>query len=288
MIYHMLNLNTKYSGYKTVDVNDPNVANLYGDKTTNWFDLLENQYIIITENNLPIDKYKWQDGKHKNVFKKPIESLVMGKVKAKNIEQELALDMLMDDTTTVKVMSGCFGSGKTILACAYCMGMLSEGKFEKIMWVRNNIEVKDSNSIGFLKGDFNDKMAVWAAPLSDHLGGKEMLDALIERGQIEIEHLGFLRGRDIKHTIIFCSEAEHLTREHVQLLLGRVAEGSILILEGDCSQIDAKAFRDDNGLEAAINCLKGERLFSYVHLKESVRSETAKLADKLNIKGENK
>ena len=167
------------------------------------------------------------------------------------------------------------------------MDMIANGKFDKIMWIRNNIEVKDSNSIGFLKGDYQDKMSVWAAPLSDHLGGREVLDSLIERGQIEIEHLGFLRGRDIKHTIIFCSEAEHLTRSHVQLLLGRVAEGSILILEGDCSQIDAKAFKDDNGLEAAINCLKGERLFSYVHLKESVRSETAKLADKLNIsKGE--
>ena len=131
-------------------------------------------------------------------------------------------------------------------------------------------------------------MSVWAMPLADHIGGREMLDMYIQRGQIEVEHLGFLRGRDIKNTIIFCSEAEHLTREHVQLLLGRVSEGSILILEGDCRQIDAKAFERDNGLEAAIDRLKGNRLFSYIHLKESVRSETAKLADLLNkdIKGE--
>ena len=99
--------------------------------------------------------------------------------------------------------------------------------------------------------------------------------------KIEIEHLGFLRGRDIKNTIIFCSEAEHLTRDHVKLLLGRVSEGSILILEGDCRQIDAKAFEKDNGLLAACDKLSGNRLFSYVHLPESVRSETAKLADLL-------
>lgn len=75
-----------------------------------------------------------------------------------------------------------------------------------------------------------------------------------------------------------------MTREHVQLLLGRVAEGSVLILEGDARQIDKYAFEKDNGLAAAINHLKGNRLFGYVHLKESVRSETAKLADLLDKK----
>lgn len=190
--------------------------------------------------------------------------------------------MLLDESTTVKVMSGGFGSGKTYLACAAAFNMLQNGRFSKVMWVRNNIEVKDSNPIGHLKGTFYDKMSVWAMPLADHLGGKEMLDMFIQRGQVEVEHLGFLRGRDIKNTIIFCSEAEHLTREHVQLLLGRVAEGSILILEGDCRQIDAKAFEKDNGLEAAIHYLRNNRLFSYIYLSESVRSETAKLADLLN------
>ena len=91
-----------------------------------------------------------------------------------------------------------------------------------------------------------------------------------------------MRGRDIKNSIIFCSEAEHLTREHVQLLLGRVAEGSIIIFEGDCRQIDKKVFENSNGLMTAIEKLKGNRLFSYVHLRESVRSETAKLADLLD------
>lgn len=239
--------------------------------------------VLNHETMLPVDRFKWQDGRHKQVLKKPVEtSAIGGKIKAKNVEQSFAIDSLLDETTTVKAMTGSFGSGKTFLACACAFNMLQTGRFDKIMWVRNTIEVKDSNPIGYLKGSFNDKMTVWAMPLADHIGGKEMLDMFMQRGQIEIEHLGFLRGRDIKNTIIFCSEAEHLTREHVQLLLGRVGEGSILILEGDCRQIDAKAFEKDNGLQAAINCLKGNRLFSYVHLNESVRSETAKLADLLN------
>ena len=119
-------------------------------------------------------------------------------------------------------------------------------------------------------------------PLADHLGGRDVLESQMMLGKIEVEHLGFLRGRDIKNSVIFCSEAEHLTRDQVKLLLGRVSEGSILILDGDVRQVDKKVFEQDNGLVAAIDCLKGNRLFGYVHLCESVRSETAKLADLLD------
>lgn len=206
----------------------------------------------------------------------------MDKVKAKNSEQAFALDLLMDESVTVKVITGSWGTGKTFLSCCAAYQMMQAGKFDKIVWIRNNIEVKDTNSIGALPGTYFDKMSVWALPLADHLGGRSELEKEIQFGRVEVEHLGFLRGRDIKHAVIFCSEAEHLTREHVQLLLGRVAEGSILIIEGDTRQIDKKAFEKDNGIAAAIDCLKGNRLFGYVHLKESVRSETAKLADLLD------
>lgn len=279
----MIEISNNYQGYRTVTHDDPLLSAFYENMTLNTFGLLENEYLcILGEDGKPVDRYKWQDGRHKPIFKRPIESSAVGRVKPKNIEQAFAIDMLMDDTTTVKIMSGSFGSGKTFLSCACSFNMLQNGRFDRLMWIRNNIEVKDSNPIGFLKGTFNDKMSVWAMPLADHIGGKYMLDQYMQKGQIEVEHLGFLRGRDIKNTIIFCSEAEHLTREHVQLLLGRVAEGSILILEGDVRQIDARPFEKDNGLTAAIDKLKGNRLCAYVHLDESVRSETAKLADLLN------
>lgn len=170
----------------------------------------------------------------------------------------------------------------TFLSCCAAFQMIQATTYDKIVWIRNNIEVKDTNSIGALPGTYSEKMSVWAMPLADHLGGVEELNKLILFGKVEVEHLGFLRGRDIKNAVIFCSEAEHLTRDHVQLLLGRVAEGSVLILEGDCKQIDKQAFAKDNGLYAAIDRLKGNRLVGYVHLKESVRSETAKLADLLD------
>lgn len=233
-------------------------------------------------NGVPVDRLKWQDGKHKQIFRKPIESITMGKIKPKNPEQEFLFDLLMDDSITVKVITGAFGSGKTLAAACAAYHLMQIGKYDRIVWIRNNIEVKNTNSIGALPGTYSEKMSVWAMPLADHIGGVTELEKEINYGRVEVEHLGFIRGRDIKNSIIFCSEAEHLTREHVQLLLGRVAEGSILILEGDRKQVDAKAFEKDNGLSAAVDKLKGNRLFGYVHLKESVRSETARLADLLD------
>lgn len=272
-----------YTGYKEITDDHPNLANLYADKTKNWFDLLENEYLIVRNSDNSIaDRLKWQDGRYKSIYRKPLESIATGKTSAKNIEQELAIDALIDKSSTVKVLSGPFGSGKETLMIAACFQMMQEGRFEKILWVRNNVEVKDSNPIGFVPGDKNSKLISYAMPLADHLGGIDALNLYIQQSRIEIEHLGFMRGRDIKNTIVYCSEAEHLTRSHVQLLLGRIAEGSILFINGDWRQIDARSFEQDNGLMCAIDRLKGNKLFSYIHLKETVRSETAKLADLLD------
>lgn len=234
------------------------------------------------EDGTVADRMKWQDGEMRRVIPKPFESSLYGKIKAKNVEQECLMDMLTDQTTTVKTISGPFGSGKSFLGLAYAIQAVNDGKFERLTYVRNTIEVKNSNSIGYLKGSYMEKMEVWAGPLIDFLGGQDQLENMIDQRKVDIQHLGFIRGRNISNSIIFATEAEHLTREHVQLLLGRVAEGSILILEGDCRQIDARAFEEDNGLQAAVNKLQGHRLFSYIYLQESVRSETAKLADLLN------
>ena len=91
-----------------------------------------------------------------------------------------------------------------------------------------------------------------------------------------------LRGRSIRNAIIISSEAENLTKEHIQLLLGRVDKGSNLWMDADLKQRDRAVFEKSAGIETMIDRLKDEKLFGYVHLVKSERSETARLADKLN------
>ena len=116
----------------------------------------------------------------------------------------------------------------------------------------------------------------------DHVGGADGIDLLISHGQLEVIPLAFLRGRSIRNAIIISSEAENLTKEHIQLLLGRVDKGSNLWMDADLKQRDRAVFEKSAGIETMIDRLKDEKLFGYVHLVKSERSETARLADKLN------
>lgn len=159
---------------------------------------------------------------------------------------------------------------------------LEKNQFEKIVWVRNNIEVKDSNALGSLPGDEISKLLPWIMVLADHVGGIDGVYNLIESGKVEPIHIGFIRGRDIKNSIIYSTEAENLTTQHVQLLLGRVGEGSNLWINGDWRQRDKKVFENNSGLETTIEKLKGNRHFGYVHLEKSERSKIAALADLLD------
>lgn len=273
----------EYLGYKEVVPSDEQMEYVFTQTNGNPFDCITNQYVIVKDLDGEILEHLKYDGeKTSRVPFKSINSRFLGKVKPRNPQQHIALDLLYDPETTVKVLTGKFGTGKDFLMCSAAIDLLEKNKFDKIVYVRNNIEVKNSKPIGFLPGSYDEKLLPFAMPLADHLGGTDGLSLMVSHGQIEIVHLGFIRGRDIKNSIIFCSEAENMTKEHIQLLLGRVGEGSALWLNGDFKQCDGEIFRNNNGLLAAVDKLKGHPRFGYVKLEKTERSETAAMADLLD------
>lgn len=273
----------EYLGYKEVVLSNEKATEIFQPEPDDTFGCIKNQYLIAKDSNGNLlGLLKSNGDKLSKVSYKTINSRFLGNVKPKNIHQQLAIDMLYDHNITVKVITGKFGTGKDFLMCSAAVDLLERNKYEKIVFVRNNIEVKNSKPIGFLPGTYNEKMLPFAMPLADHLGGADGLGLMVNRGQVEIVHLGFIRGRDIKNSIIICSEAENMTKEHVQLLLGRVGEGSALWMNGDFKQCDADVFRRNSGLMAAVNKLKGHERFGYVKLLQTERSETAAMADLLD------
>ena len=95
-------------------------------------------------------------------------------------------------------------------------------------------------------------------------------------------HLGYLRGRDIRNSIIICTEAENLSKQHIQLIMGRISEGSVLMMDADLKQRDKDIFIKSRGIETMIERLKGHPLFGYVHLIKSERSPASAMADLLD------
>ena len=273
----------EYLGFKEVTLSDEELALIY-QKTPNYnIGCLQNEYLVAHNKNGEIaDHFRWDGNQFVQAPFKQINSRFGGKVKPRNTQQRLAIDMLYNPEITINMLGGKFGTGKTFIMAATAMDLLERGKFDKLVYVRNNIEVKDSKPIGYLPGTANEKLMPFAMPLADHIGGVEALEMMINQGRIEIVHFGQIRGRDLKNSIIMCSEVENMTKEHIQLLIGRVGEGSVLWLDGDVKQVDMEVFRQNSGMQIALERLKGHPRFGYVKFVKTERSETAAMADLLD------
>ena len=272
-----------YKGYKDITLSDQEMSDFYLHQDSNLFGCIRNEYLIVRKSDGEVVDYRrWNGSEYVALSYKQVNSHFLGKIKPRNPQQTLAFDMLQNKDMTIKVISGRFGSGKDYVMLANALKLVEDGKYDKLIYIRNAIGVKDANDIGFIPGDKNLKLRPYAMVLADHLGGETGLDLQIMSGNIEVEHLGYIRGRDLKNSIIYCSEAENLTKEHVQLLIGRVGEGSSLWMNGDFKQTDSYIFRNNNGLLSTVKKLAGHEKFGYIRFEKTERSETAAMADLLD------
>lgn len=270
-----------YKGYIHITLDEDELAKFYSGDYGFAGDLKENEYVFLhnkTDGGI-IEKFRYNNGFLNSVKFTTLGNDFTGIIKPRNPEQMIAFDMIKNDESAVKLITGKWGSGKTLILCTAAIESIMSGKFEKIVWIRNNIQVKDTDPIGSLPGTSFDKMLPFVMPLADHCGGIDGIEQLLRSGKLEVIPLAFLRGRSIRNSIIISSEAENLTKEHIQLLLGRVDEGSNLWLDADLKQRDKPAFDKSQGIETMVERLAGQPLFGYVHLIKSERSAASRLAD---------
>lgn len=274
-----------YKGYIELNLDNEKLAHFYNNKEA-WAKLQmikENQYLLVKDSTGEVvDKYCYQNGELRQVLFCKLGGSFTGTIKPRNPQQACLFDMLKDKTSKIKLVTGRFGSGKTMAMTVAALELVEKGKFDKIVWVRNNVSVKDAPEIGFLPGTEIDKLMPYVMPLADHAGGEEGIKKMLENGTLEVIPLGHLRGRSLRNSIVFCTECENLTKQHIQLLMGRIDEGSQLWLDGDTKQRDRAIFEQSAGLEKMVACLAGNKLFAHIHLEKSERSEVAALADLLD------
>jgi len=265
-----------YNGIRECDVTDSELAQFYEGKIK--FDLLPNQYLLLKLNGKYIDKkYKLnQKGELVEVRYKTLNSPLMGEVKPRNLRQELYFDLLSSDVPLTLISSEA-GCGKTWVATCYALQALERRKYDKILFLRNNIPIEGVGELGLLPGDSNDKLKGYFAYVADILD-KFMFETMLLQNKIEIAWLGDMRGRNISNTIVICSESQNLTKSLVKMIVSRMGDNTRLILEGDLEQIDSKKYDKDNGMRATIESLAGNEMFGMVELIDVERSPLAKLA----------
>ncbi len=165
------------------------------------------------------------------------------------------------------------GTGKTFLAMAQGLHFLREKTVQRLVLTRPAVEAGEA--LGFLPGDLKEKIFPYLRPLYDAL--YEMLEAdeaerLIERGQVEIAPLAYMRGRTLKGAFVILDEAQNTTAEQMLMFLTRLGEGARCAVTGDPSQVDLRrGIR--SGLREAMEVLQNVEGVQFIHFipKDIVR-----------------
>ena len=176
-------------------------------------------------------------------------------IKAKTLGQKAYVDAMAKNTVTLGI--GPAGTGKTYLAVAQAVSAFRSEKVNRIILTRPAVEAGER--LGFLPGDLQSKVDPYLRPLYDALFemlGPDTYNKYLERGNIEVAPLAYMRGRTLDDSFIILDEAQNTSREQMKMFLTRIGFGSRVVITGDVTQIDLP--RDKvSGLKEAMRVLQG-------------------------------
>jgi PhoH-like ATPase len=214
----------------------------------------------------------------------------------RDVRQTFAIDLLLDpDVPCVSIM-GMAGTGKTFLALAGGLEQVIEATAYRRLSVYRPLIAVGKQEIGYLPGDLDEKLAPWMAAVHDNLyallrtdspgtrGSREhrqiqaTIESLVDRGQLELAAITYLRGRSITDEFVVVDEAQNIELAALKVVLTRMAMGSKVVFCGDLGQVDNPYISPYGGMAALIEKMKGSPLFGHVTLTKGVRSPLAEHA----------
>lgn len=187
-------------------------------------------------------------------------------IKSKTVGQKKYVDLMKKKTITFGI--GPAGTGKTYLAVAIAVNAFKAKVVDRIILTRPAVEAGEK--LGFLPGDLQEKVNPYLRPLYDALSemlGAEAYSKMMEKGQIEIAPLAYMRGRTLSNAYVILDEAQNTTKEQIKMFLTRLGENSRMIITGDLTQVDLPSGHT-SGLKHAVKILKNIDDIGIIRLSE--------------------
>jgi PhoH-like ATPase len=211
-------------------------------------------------------------------------------VQPRNMEQRLALELLLDDSIPLVTLVGKAGTGKTLLALAAGYHKtVKEAEYEKLLVSRPIMPL--GRDIGYLPGTKDEKLEQWMKPIFDNLklllrdkshhahDSNKKVQELLRAGVIEMEALTYIRGRSIFDQYLIVDEAQNLTPHEVKTIISRAGDETKLVLTGDPYQIDNPYLdASSNGLSFLAERMKSQGVAGHILFTRSERSKLASVA----------
>jgi len=285
-----VNIQTLYRGFVEQDASHETLKALRADGyVASHTRLAPNEFVVLKESKSEDTTLARFDGK-KGRLELVGDIHSVSAIKPLNIQQHMALKLLLDDSVSLITLVGKAGTGKTLLALAAGLKkVLIEERFTRVLVARPVIPM--GRDIGYLPGAKTEKLSHWMQPVFDNLeyilGADKKLrdmsiDSLISRRLIEIEALTYIRGRSLPNQFIIIDEAQNLSPHEVKTIVSRAGTGTKVVLTGDPYQIDSPYLdSNSNGLTYLVEAFKGQEIFGHVTLERSERSPLAELAAEL-------
>jgi PhoH-like ATPase len=293
---------TLYSGYREMTVPSSAIDRLYTEKKIGVNDPLlanlnpklhPNEYVMLKSNveESQVGLARYVSAMHAVLPLSRTKKGVFGII-PRNVQQTMAMDLLLDDDVQMVTLMGTAGTGKTLLALAAGMHKcFQEQRYERLLVARPIMPM--GRDIGYLPGSKDEKLSAWMKPIFDNLeylltdrrvhsgestNVEAKLKALLDSNKVVLEALTYIRGRSIPHQFMIVDEAQNLTPHEIKTIVSRVGEGTKIVLTGDAEQIDNPYLdANSNGLSFTIERLKNADLVGHVTLVRPERSSLASL-----------
>lgn len=278
-----------YEKARILDISNELINKLYADTEIEYSNpnLMLNQFVIL--NSTAGGRSALAVFKKNKLFLLKKENVSVFGIRPKNSEQAFALHALLDPEMSLVTIMGKAGTGKTIIALAAALEVLSAHQYDQIFFTRATLPIGRQHDIGFLPGDAQEKLNPFMQAMSDNLAiigenpkYKDKIDKAKTAGKIVIEPLGFIRGRSLSKKFFIIDECQNLTPQDIKTIITRAGEGTKFVLLGDITQIDDPCLNEaSNGLSHVIDKMKGEGYYAHVVFHKSERSHMADRAGDL-------